>query len=57
MVTDLGKVIIHQCSWCKCNMIDGERVEDCDIVPESHGICKVCACVLEMQVLDSYNQE
>lgn len=57
MVTDLGKVIIHQCSWCKCNMIDGERIEDCDIVPESHGICKVCACSLEMQCMDTYGND
>jgi len=34
---------IHQCAWCRCLMVDGEKFEDChEILDMSHGICLEC---------------
>ncbi len=58
MVTAQKTVQIHQCAWCRSLIIDGERIEDIPgYIPESHGICKICACSLEMQTLAAYDNE
>ncbi len=53
MAYALGQVTIHQCAWCGSLMIDGYRInpEDCDIVPDSHGICRICATAMEIQCM------
>ena len=57
MITD-EKILVHQCAWCRSLIVDGERIPDIPgYTAESHGICKVCACSLEMQALDIYNSE
>jgi hypothetical protein len=34
---------IHQCAWCMCLMVDGQKIEDCEeILDVSHGICPEC---------------
>ncbi|MEQ8224593.1 MAG: hypothetical protein ABRQ37_19905 [Candidatus Eremiobacterota bacterium] len=34
---------LHQCAWCRCLMVDGEKFEDClEILDMSHGICLEC---------------
>jgi len=58
MPTTLGKQVVHQCAWCRSMMIDGIRIEDIPgFTPDSHGICLVCACTMEMQIIDTYDAE
>ena len=57
MVTEL-KQTIHQCAWCRSLIVNGERIEDIPgFVADNHGICKVCACAMELQCMDSYSNE
>jgi hypothetical protein len=60
MNTTLKNPAIHQCAWCKSYIVDGSRIDASNIDTsqvDSHGICEICACTLEMQVLDIYNNE
>lgn len=46
--------IIHQCAWCRSYIIDGNRIDVSDIDTsnvDSHGICEICACAMEIQCM------
>lgn len=54
MITDER---VHQCAWCRSYIINGIRIDASNIdvnAIDSHGICLICACAMEMQALDTY---
>jgi len=48
MITVLETLEIHQCAWCRCLMVDGLKVRECEeLLDMSHGICLECMEQLE----------